>query len=148
MMVTTCADIMTRNPACCLPTDNVQQAAKLMRDENVGPVPIVEDMESRRLIGIITDRDITVKVMAEGKDGNTTIEQVMSRDLVFCRPEDNINRAIDEMARFQVRRIPVVDQDMHIVGIIAQGDIATRMGADRATGEVVEQISQPDSDPS
>jgi CBS domain-containing protein len=142
--MTKCSDIMTANPACCTTGDHVQHAAQLMRDENVGAIPVVEDLESRKLIGIVTDRDITIKVTAEGKSSDTTLDSIMSRDLVFCHPDDNINRALDEMMRFQVRRIPVVDENMYIVGIIAQADVATRMANDDETGEVVEQISKPE----
>ena len=84
MTMNTCSDIMTRNPIFCLPTDTVRKAAQLMRDQDVGPIPVVKDRDSNLLIGIITDRDLAVKVVAEDRDSNTRIEEVMTRRPVVC----------------------------------------------------------------
>lgn len=140
----TCRDVMTKNPVCCLPGDTVDEAAQIMKRENVGPVPVVENHNNRRLVGIITDRDIVLKVVAEGHDcRSTTVESVMSRDLHTCNQNHDVQKVVDAMAAHQLRRIPVVDDDGAIVGIIAQADIATRIENARQTGDVVEEISQP-----
>jgi CBS domain-containing protein len=139
-----CRELMTDNPVCCLPGDTVERAAQLMKREDIGPVPVVENEQTKKLVGIVTDRDLAIKVVAEGRDPRqVTVEEVMTRDLVTCKPEDNLQQALDVMASYQVRRIPVVTNDGRIVGIISQADIATRLGAPRETAEVVEEISQP-----
>ena len=135
-----CNEIMTRNPECVTPTDSVMKAAQLMKSEDVGPIPIVKD--GKKLEGIITDRDLALKVVAKGLDPKTTaVEEVMTGDVVTCKENDDIQKALKLMQEHQVRRIPVVDSDDHLIGIIAQADVATRLGNDRATGQVVQDIS-------
>jgi CBS domain-containing protein len=139
-----CREVMTKNPACCVPTDTVDKAAQIMKAEEVGSVPVVEDQQTSRLIGIITDRDLALKVVAEERDPlSTRVEEVMTRNPMTCRPDDKLQRALQLMAENQVRRIPVVDGDGRIIGIIAQADIATRIGEPAQTGEVVREISEP-----
>ena len=131
-------DVMTSEVKACEPTATVAEAAKVMAQEDIGPVPIVED---GRLTGIVTDRDIVVKAVAEGKDMNaTTVREIASRDLITVSPEDDLNDALNLMADHQVRRLPVVDGD-RLVGIVAQADVA-RTGRDKKTGAVVEEISR------
>jgi CBS domain-containing protein len=138
---------MTKNPRCCLPNDTVEDAAQLMKAEDVGPVLVVDDYNTKKLAGIVTDRDLAMKVVAEGRDPKTTrVEQVMTRNPVTCHPDDDIREAMNTMAEHQVRRIPIVDHDTRIVGIIAQADVATRLDAPVRTAEVVEEISQPIGD--
>jgi CBS domain-containing protein len=138
----TCLDFMTDNPTCCLPSDTVVAATRVMRDEDVGSVPVVDNQQ--RLLGIITDRDVVLRVVAEAYDpGDTTVLEVMTRHPVTCRPDDDMRRALDLMAQHQVRRIPVVGDDRRLLGIIAQADIATRMDSPRRIATVVEEISQP-----
>lgn len=137
-----CSEIMTKDPECCLPSDSVMKAAQLMKSEDVGPIPIVDDKDDMKLTGIVTDRDLAIKVVAEARDPRTTqIEEVMSEGLVTCRENDDVQSVLKLMQDNQVRRIPVVDKNDHLVGIIAQADVATRLGEPRATGKVVEQIS-------
>jgi CBS domain-containing protein len=137
-----CLDLMTDNPTCCLPSDTVVAAARYMRDEDVGSVPVVD--EQQRLVGIITDRDVALRVVAEAYDpGDTTVQEIMTRHPVTCRPDDDMRRALDLMATHQVRRIPVIGDDRLLLGIIAQADIATRMDSPRRIATVVEEISQP-----
>lgn len=136
-----CGDIMTINPISCLPTDTVGMAAQLMRDQDVGPIPVVKDPDSNQLIGIITDRDLAVKVVAEDRESNTRIEEVMTRRPVACFSQDNLQTTLNKMSDCQVRRIPVVDEDNRLVGIISQADVATRIGIRRKTAEVVKEIS-------
>jgi len=137
-----CSEIMTKNPEFCLPNDSVLRAAQLMKDEDVGPIPIVEDKQTRKLTGIITDRDLVLKVMAEARDPKSTpVEAVMTDDVVTCKANDDLDRAIKLMQDYQIRRIPVVDQNDHLLGIIAQADVATRLDSSRTAGKVVKQIS-------
>jgi CBS domain-containing protein len=138
----TCNEIMTTNPECCLPSDPVVKAAQLMKSEDVGPILIVTDKDSKRLTGIVTDRDLAIKVVAEGRDPNATrIQEVMSEDVVSCKENDDVDKVLKLMEEYQVRRIPVVDGSDRLLGIIAQADVATRLGSARATAEVVKEIS-------
>lgn len=138
----TCREVMTVDPVCCLPTDTVEAAAQIMKDEVVGSVPVVESHETRRLVGIVTDRDLTVDVLAEGRSGTTTVESVMTGMLATCRADDDVECALELMGEYQVRRIPIVDDRNQIVGIIAQADVATRIDDPEETAEVLEEISQ------
>ncbi len=140
----TCEEVMTLNPVCCLPTDGVKRAAELMKHENVGPIPVIENEQTRKLIGIITDRDLVLEVMAEGHDTKSTkVETVMTRKMVSCRADDSVQKAMDLMSKHQLRRITIVDQKNVILGIISQADIATRGNHPEKTAEVVKDISQP-----
>jgi CBS domain-containing protein len=130
-------DVMTSNPTTCDPTATVVDAAKVMVREDVGPVPIVE---GDRLVGIVTDRDIIVRVVAEGRDVTSTkVADIASKDLVTVKPDDDLDRALELMAQRQVRRIPVVEGE-RVVGIVSQADVA-RAADEEKTGEVVQQIS-------
>lgn len=138
-----CNDIMTLDPTCCVTTDPVSTAAVVMKVEDVGAVPVVEDASDKKLVGIITDRDIVLQVVAEDKGFDTTIESVMTRNPVTCRPDDSVQNAMDRMAQHQIRRIPVVDGKGRVVGIISQADLATRIDLPEKTADVLEDISQP-----
>jgi CBS domain-containing protein len=141
----TCMDLMTDNPACCLPSDTVVAVTQVMRDEDVGSVPVVDGQQ--RLLGIVTDRDVALRVVAAERDlGGTMVQEVMTSDPVTCRPDAAVQRALDLMAEHQLRRIPVVSDDRRLLGIIAQADVATRMDAPRRIAALVEEISQPDTD--
>ena len=141
--MTTCSDVMTRNPACAHPEDTVANVARLMKEKDIGPVPIVQDKISRKLLGIVTDRDLALKVVAAGRDPNTTtVRDVMTTDVVTCREDDKIEKALGAMSKNQLRRVLVVDKDNMLVGIIAQADVATRMDEPEKTGEVVKEISE------
>jgi CBS domain-containing protein len=138
----TCRDVMTRNPVSCPSNTSAQDAAKIMKSEDVGSVPVVDD--SKRLVGIVTDRDLALNVVAEGRDTRgTKVQEVMTRNPITCRPDDDLDRTLSLMAEHQIRRIPVVDENQHIVGIIAQADVALRANNERKTAEVVEEISKP-----
>jgi CBS domain-containing protein len=137
-MGTSIKEIMTRDVRACEPNATVADAAKVMAQGDVGPVPIVQD---GRLVGIVTDRDIVVRVVAEGRDANvTTVKEIASTDLVTVAPGDDLDVALNLLAQRQVRRLPVVEGE-RLVGIVAQADIA-RLGKDKKTGEVVEEISR------
>ena len=132
-------DLMTTNPRTVAPDDTVQSAARLMRDEDVGIAPVVE---GGRLVGTLTDRDITIRIVAEGRDpASTPVRDVASTDIVTVDPQQNLDEALRLMAKHQVRRLPVVEEDGKLVGIVAQADVA-RAGDDASTGELVQEISQ------
>jgi CBS domain-containing protein len=134
---------MTADPKFCLADDSIDKAARMMRDEDVGAVPVVEDRSSKKPIGMVTDRDIALKVVAAGRDGvKTTVRDVMSKGVVTCRCDDDYLDAVRAMARHQVRRMPVVDSTGALAGILSQADVA-RHGRDEQTGEMVEEISAP-----
>jgi CBS domain-containing protein len=138
-----CSEVMTMNPACCLPNDTVLQLAQMMKDKDIGPVPIIENEQTRRLVGIVTDRDLALKVVAEGRDARTTTAaEVMTRKVVSCHAEDDLQKALEAMSEHQLRRIPVVDNDFRIIGIIAQADVATRVDQPEKTAALVKGISQ------
>ena len=138
-----CSDVMTDNPVYALPDDTVEKVAQLMKKEDIGPVPVVDDERNKRLVGIVTDRDLALKVVAEGRDPQTTkVEEVMTRKLITSRPDDDVESAMKAMAQYQLRRIPVVDDHNRLVGIISQADVATRVDEPEKTAEVVKEISQ------
>lgn len=138
-----CSDVMTKDVVTCTPENTIVEAAQLMKTEDIGPILIVDNEASRTLVGIVTDRDIVLKVVAEGQDPNTArVEGAMSKKLVTCRADDDVDVAMQAMAQYQLRRIPVVEDNMRLVGIISQADVATRVDAPEKTGEVVKEISQ------
>lgn len=139
----TCKDIMTPNPSCCLPSDSVAIAAQIMRRNDVGPVLVVSDHHENRLIGIVTDRDLAIKVIADARDPHTTrVDEVMTLHPVCCHEEDETHRALELMAEHQVRRVPIVGENDRLVGIVAQADIALHED-EEDVGRMVEQISEP-----
>jgi CBS domain-containing protein len=133
-------DAMTSNPCSIDVGQSVAYAAKMMRDEDVGIAPIVE---GDRLVGVLTDRDIAIRVVAEGRDPEgTKVEEVASRDgIVTVDPQQNLDEALRLMARHQVRRLPVVEEDGRLVGVLAQADVAQE-APDEKTGDLVEEISK------
>ena len=138
-----CSEIMTKSPSCCLTTDTVYQAAQLMKSEDVGSIPIVSSHETKKLEGIVTDRDLVLKVVAEARNPKSTpVKDAMTTDIYTCRANDNVEKALELMEHHQVRRIPIVDERDQLVGIIAQADVATRVEEPRKTAEVVEGISK------
>ena len=138
-MANTIRDLMTSNPTTVEPDKTVVDAAKLMSKKDAGLIPIVE---GQKLVGTITDRDIAIRVVAEGKDPQSTkVSDVMTSRLVTVDPDQDLDEALRLMAENQVRRLPVVEEDGKVVGIVAQADVA-KHSSDEQTGEVVQQISQ------
>jgi CBS domain-containing protein len=138
-----CSEVMTDNPVCCLPNDSVSHVARVMRREHVGPSPVVSDERTKEIIGIVTDRDLAIKVVAESRDPNrTTVGDVMTHTIVVCREDDDLSSAIAAMEEYQIRRIPVIDHGGRLVGIISQADLATRIHEPRTTGVMIEEISR------
>ena len=139
----TCAEVMTPSPTCCQPDQTAVDAAELMQSEDVGLVPVV-GADNTKLIGVLTDRDIVIKVVAAGRDPRGTAgSEVMTTDPVACLPQESVEAVMELMASRQVRRIPIVDKDGAIVGIVSQADIATRIASPQVTGQVVQAISEP-----
>jgi CBS domain-containing protein len=138
-----CGDVMTKEPTCCIPTDSAARAAKLMKTEGVGSIPVCQSRHDRKLVGIVTDRDLAMQVVAEGKDPNSVrVQDIMTQDPFTCRPEEDLQKALDAMQTHQVRRIPVVDESDRLTGIIAQADVATRARQTEQTAKTVERISR------
>lgn len=122
-------DIMTQNPQVVTPNDPVERAAAIMRDRNVGAVPVVDDRTHRHLVGVLTDRDIVIRCVAPKHGAGCTVSDHMTHDrLDTVLPDDDVSKVLGLMERDQVRRIPVVDADNRLEGIIAQADIATKLG--------------------
>ena len=132
-------DVMTSNPCTIDAGKSVAYAAKMMKDEDVGLAPIVE---GDKLVGMLTDRDIAIRVVAEGRNPEqVTVEEVASKQVVTIDPQQDLAEALRIMAKHQVRRLPVVEEDGRLVGVVAQADVA-REGDDTQTGELVQEISQ------
>jgi CBS domain-containing protein len=137
-MAKSVSELMSSNPRSVESSQTVRDAATIMRDEDVGLVPIVE---GDRLVGTVTDRDVTIRVVAEDKDPNSTrVQEIASTDLVTIEPQQDLDEALRLMAKHQVRRLPVVEGG-RLVGVVAQADVA-RQADDTRTGELVEEISK------
>jgi CBS domain-containing protein len=132
-------DLMTQNPRSVRPDDSVIEAARMLRDENVGSLPLVD---GDRLVGIVTDRDIALRVVAEGRDpGSVSVQEIASRDPITAEATSDLDDALRLMARHQVRRLPVTEEG-RLVGILAQADVAGEIG-DKQTGRLVEASRSP-----
>ena len=120
-----CRDVMLENPVYCLPEDNVGQAARVMRRERVGSIPVVTDELKKELVGLITDRDLAFKVVGESRDAiRTQVYDVMTRAVIACRDDDDVISAVLAMEEHQIRRVPVVDAGGRIVGVISEDDVS------------------------
>ena len=136
-------EVMSANPACCTPDDSAQNVAKMMCDRNVGSIPVIADHQSRTLAGMITDRDLCCSVVARGLDAKTTrIQEFVSYGPVSCRDGENIEHCERLMQEHQIRRIPIVDRENRVIGMVAQADLALREKADKVHKTVAE-ISRP-----
>lgn len=137
-------EIMTQNPTCCTPNMDLQQVARLMVQCDCGAIPVVEDEQSKRLIGIITDRDITCRAVAVGQNPfAATVADCMTSPVVSATPDMDLKHCLQEMEAHQIRRMPVSDTDGCCCGMVAQADIARSMPEPEA-GELVKEISKPD----
>lgn len=138
-------DIMTENPACITPETTARQAARLMEEHDVGSLPVIESENTRKLVGVVTDRDLALRVLGRGESADVPVRKVMSGNVHCCRPEDDLDSVEKAMASHQVRRIPIVGDDNRIVGMVAQADLARERRAVGAKdlGEVLEKISEP-----
>ena len=144
MMGTKVHDVMTDNPRCVTPETSVSDAAALMESEDIGSLPV---LEGDQLAGMITDRDIVLRAVAKGKDPRgMPVREVASRELVTVYAEDDLSSALKKMASQQVRRLPVVDEENRLVGVLAQADVALEV-KEKAVGEMVEEISKSPTGP-
>jgi CBS domain-containing protein len=135
-------DIMTGEPRSITADRSVREAAQLMKEINAGSIPVVE-VGSRKLVGVVTDRDIAIRVVADGKEADCCVSDVMtSGNLATAKPSDDVDQVMETMSREQVRRIPIVDERGALVGIVAQADIV-RKANDKKAERTVEKISQP-----
>ena len=135
-----CREVMTKDPASCSASETITKVAGLMKQHDVGAVPVVE---SDRLVGIVTDRDIVLKVVAGGRNPEqAAVKEAMTPNPVSCKEDDDLEYALRVMKERQVRRMPIVDGGGRLTGIIAQADVATRVHKDAKTGELVEAISE------
>jgi len=132
-------DVMTRNPRTVSPEDTIQSAACIMRDEDTGAVPVVEN---GRAVGMVTDRDIVVRAVADGSQLNRPIREIVTSAVVTASPDMSTREAAQLMSEHQIRRLPVVDSDERLVGIVSIGDLAVKEGKDARTGETLENISE------
>lgn len=133
-----CSDIMTRDVRTATPDMALRDVAQMMRDGDMGSVPVVED---DRLVGIVTDRDIVVRCIAEGRSSNTPISQAMTTEIFAVKPDDFVFEAVRLMGDKQVRRIPVIDKDRRLAGIISMADVALETEDELEIAETLEEIS-------
>ena len=137
-------DIMTKDPRTVTPETSVREAARLMKDADVGVVPVVDAGGSRKLVGVLTDRDIALRVVADGKDAaSCRVRDVMSSHPRTAKAGDDVDAVMSLMGREQVRRIPVVDDRGDLVGIVAQADVVREATDDRKAERTIEKISEP-----
>jgi CBS domain-containing protein len=139
----TVREVMTCDPVCCVPGDTAQSVAKIMCEHNVGSIPVVTDQQSRKLTGIITDRDLCCSIITQGLDPkNTSIQRYMRQNPVACRDGENLDSCEQAMQKHQIRRIPVIDETGRCIGIVAQADLALKDNPDKVSRTVAE-ISRP-----
>ena len=136
-------DVMTPIPQCCTPDDSIIEVARVMVQYDVGVVPIVESQDTRRILGIITDRDIVLRVVAEGRDPNEVISvrEVMTNEVVSISPNADTLHAEEKMKEHQIRRVPVVDDHGSIVGIVTMADLA-KVADEQQLGDTVKGITE------
>jgi CBS domain-containing protein len=136
-------DIMTANPSFVTPDATIREAAQVMKRESVGIVPVIKSSSDRTLLGVVTDRDIAIRCVAEGKDASCRVREAMSEDLATCTPNDEVDDVMQTMSREKVRRIPIVDERGSLVGIVSQADLLRRGRDDNRAAQTVERISEP-----
>ena len=135
-------DIMTKEPACCMPETTLQEAAKMMVDNDCGCIPVIENNGNKKPVGMITDRDITIRTVADGKNPlEMTVADVMSKNVVTVTSDSSVEDCCNLMEKNQVRRVAVVDENGGCCGIVAQADVAINAQGDK-TAEVVQEVSK------
>jgi CBS domain-containing protein len=143
-------EIMTATPACCTPDATASRAAHMMKEQDTGIIPIVESEYSRKVVGVVTDRDLCLTVVAEGRNPESvTVKEVMTSDVVACRPDADVEQAVALMRENRIRRIPVLDADQMILGIVSMADLLQR--SDLPSGEthqMMKEVTEPTREPS
>ena len=133
-------DVMTPNPECVTGKDSLRDVARIMKNQDTGVVPVVD---GKKIIGLITDRDIVVRGLAEGKDlESTRVNELMTKSIRSVREDSTVNEALELMSSSEIRRVPVVNQNDELVGIVSLGDIASQTNQDGKVGKTVENISE------
>lgn len=134
-------EIMTANPEIIQPDSGLREAARLMRDLDVGAIPVCD---GDRLRGMVTDRDIVVRAIAEGRDPKATpVEEVMTSGIIYCFEDQNEEEAAAVMEQHQLRRLPILNRDKRLTGIVSIGDLSVKARRDRLSGDTLEGVSQP-----
>jgi CBS domain-containing protein len=142
--------VMTKDPKCCVPSDTAPHAAIIMRDEKAGVVPVIENEQSRKLVGIVTDRDLCMNIVAEGRDARTVqVDECMTTAVVSALPQGALEKATELMRDNQIRRIPVIDEQRRLVGIVSLADVVERASVKTVeTHETLKTVSAPTAEPS
>jgi len=142
--------VMTKDPTCCVPSDGTPKAAIIMRAEDTGIVPVIDNEQSQRIVGVVTDRDLCMTVVAEGREPFTvTVASCMTTSVVACAPNDSVAKATELMQENQIRRVPVVDEQGRLHGIVSMADLVHR--GDIKAEEVrdtLKKVSAPTHQPS
>ncbi|MGE5093754.1 MAG: CBS domain-containing protein [Betaproteobacteria bacterium] len=133
------SEVMTRNPTVVAPTQSICDAARMMADCDAGVLPVGDN---DRLVGMITDRDIAIRAVGENRGPDTPVREVMSKEVLYCFDDEDVDHVARNMGEQQVRRLPVVNRDKRLVGIVSIGDVSRRADAD-TTRSAMEGITQP-----
>lgn len=139
-------ELMTTDPACCTPDDTLEHAARLMRENDCGAIPVCESENPGEVLGMVSDRDLAVRGLADGRGPENSVRECMTSEVHSCSPDSSIEEVEETMARHQVRRVPIIDADGKLLGIVAQADLALASNgdvSDEDVGKVVETISHP-----
>ena len=142
MPSTNARDLMTGSPAVCTAQTSSQDAARMMQDNDCGSLPVVEGRDSMKLVGMVTDRDLALRVLGRGLDADTPVREAMTKNISSVKVDDDLKAIERVMTGQQVRRVPVVDDHDRVVGIVAQADLARALGTSPEVSRVVEKISQ------
>jgi CBS domain-containing protein len=136
-------DMMSKKPACATPDMELSKVAKLMAEHNVGSIPVVENKDNMRVVGMVTDRDIATRAVAEGKNPlQMRAQEIMSTPVITVQEDDDVEEVAQLMQKNMVRRVPVLDKQGSVCGMVAQADIALKT-SDQTTADVVQSISKP-----
>ena len=134
-------EIMSRNVEVIHPDSFIREAATKMKTFDVGSLPVCDN---QRLLGVITDRDLAVRAVAAGRDPSTTkVSDTMTPELIYCFEDENVKEAAKLMERHQIRRLPILDREKNLVGIVSLGDLAVETGNEKLSGKVLEEVSEP-----
>jgi CBS domain-containing protein len=142
--------VMTKNPSSCAPSDSAQHVARIMRDQDAGIVPVIDNELSRKVVGVVTDRDLCMNIVAEGRPPHAvSVEECMTTKVVICSPNDSIDKATELMRDNQIRRVTVVNESGQLLGIVALADVVERADVKTTqTHETLKSVSAPSRQPS